>query len=192
MQVTVNPLPIVSISGNAVICNGSSANLDAGSGFVTYLWSTGASTQLILTSFAGTYTVTVIDVNGCSASGTKDLSVSNPPVINSITPNVTCLGNTGSINISVSGGTPCAANSPGLIISKLLPNPGGTDSPFEFVELVATKDIDFAVTPYSVIFSNNGTANSNGWIASGGLTYGFEIATGTATAGGVYLSLIHI
>ncbi|MEO8148505.1 MAG: T9SS type A sorting domain-containing protein [Bacteroidia bacterium] len=186
LLVNVNPLPTVTISGSSVICNGSSTILDAGTGFVSYNWSTGASSQTISVSSAGTYTVTVTDVNGCTNSQSKTLSASPPPTISSITSTVTCLGNTGSINLTVTGGTPCAANSPGLIISKLLPNPNGTDSPFEFVELVATKNIDFSVTPYSVIFANNGTATANGWKAGGALTYGFDITTGTATAGGVY------
>jgi hypothetical protein len=73
----------------------------------------------------------------------------------------------------------------GLLISEVLPNPGGTDSPFEFVELRATRTINFAATPYSLVVNNNGTANANGWIAGGGLTYGFNITTGTVNAGDV-------
>jgi len=72
---------------------------------------------------------------------------------------------------------------PGLIISELLPNPAGTDSPFEYVELVATRNIDFSVTPYSVVVCNNGTGSVNGWIAGGTTTYGFSITTGTVTQG---------
>lgn len=74
---------------------------------------------------------------------------------------------------------------PGLVISELLPNPTGTDSPFEFVELVATRTINFATTPYSVIVCNNGTATTSGWINGGAITYGFEINTGTVNAGDV-------
>lgn len=186
VQVTVNPLPVVSISGSATICNGSSALLDAGAGFSGYLWSTAAASQTITTAVTGTYTVTVTDLNGCTNSGSKNLAVSNPPTIGAITTEATCYTSSGAINVTAEGGTPCAVSSPGLIISKVLPNPDGSDSPFELIELVATKNIDFAVTPFSVIFSNNGTANSSGWIAGAGLTYGFEITSGTAVAGGVY------
>jgi hypothetical protein len=38
---------------------------------------------------------------------------------------------------------------PTLLISEYLANPSSTDSPFEYVELVATGSIDFAVTNYS-------------------------------------------
>ena len=59
---------------------------------------------------------------------------------------------------------------PGLIISELHLNPSGTDSPFEYAEFRATKFINFAITPYSVVVCNNGTANSAGWIAGGALS----------------------
>jgi hypothetical protein len=49
-----------------------------------------------------------------------------------------------------------------LLISEYLANPNGTDSPFEFVELRATRTINFATTPYSVVVANNGTATANG------------------------------
>lgn len=74
---------------------------------------------------------------------------------------------------------------PGLIISEVLANPNGTDSPFEFVELIATKSIDFSATPYTVIVNNNGTANANGWIAGGSLSYAFQISTGTVVKGDI-------
>lgn len=77
------------------------------------------------------------------------------------------------------------AQNPGLIISEFLANPAGTDSPFEYVEFRASKNIDFSITPYSVVVSNNGTATSAGWIAGGGLTYGFSINTGSVGVGDV-------
>jgi gliding motility-associated-like protein len=45
--VSVHPLPVVSITGNAEYCTGSTALLNAGPGFDSYLWSTGATTQTI-------------------------------------------------------------------------------------------------------------------------------------------------
>src|SRR5688572_22665993 len=72
-----------------------------------------------------------------------------------------------------------------LLISEYLANPPGTDSPFEFVELIATENIDFSLTPYSVVFGNNGTATANGWIAGGDVTYGFNINAGSVSRGDV-------
>lgn len=77
------------------------------------------------------------------------------------------------------------SQNPGLVISELLANPAGTDNAFEWVELVATKPIDFSVTPYSIVVCNNGTATANGWIAGGALSYGFSITTGTVNTGDV-------
>jgi predicted extracellular nuclease len=79
----------------------------------------------------------------------------------------------------------CTIKAQGLLISELLANPSGNDSPFEYVELIATQPIDFSVTPYAVVFSNNGTANTSGWIAGSALTYGFSITSGSVSAGDV-------
>jgi hypothetical protein len=73
-----------------------------------------------------------------------------------------------------------------LLISEYLANPSGTDSPFEFVELIAAEDIDFSLTPYSIVFGDNGTATANGWVAGGDLTYGFSITAGTVARGDVF------
>ena len=73
----------------------------------------------------------------------------------------------------------------GLVISEILPNPAGTDSPFELIELVATRTINFTATPYTVVVCNNGTANASGWVAGGSLSYAFEVNTGTVNAGDV-------
>lgn len=72
-----------------------------------------------------------------------------------------------------------------LLISEYLANPSGTDSPFEFVELIATENINFALTPFSVVFGNNGTATANGWIQGADITYGFNLNAGSVSRGDV-------
>lgn len=81
--------------------------------------------------------------------------------------------------------TPAKSQGPGLLISEVLPNPGGTDSPFEYIELVATRNIDFSITPYSVVVCNNGNATVNGWVHGAAITYGFSITTGSVSQGDV-------
>jgi hypothetical protein len=68
VEITVYPLPDVNITGGPM-CPGSTTVLDAGSGFQSYLWSTGDSIQSISVNASGFYSVTVIDNNGCSGSG---------------------------------------------------------------------------------------------------------------------------
>src|SRR5690606_10224322 len=46
-----------------------------------------------------------------------------------------------------------------LLISGFQSDPKGGDGGYEYVQMIATKDIDFSVTPYSIVFCNNaGTA----------------------------------
>ncbi len=70
-----------------------------------------------------------------------------------------------------------------VIISGYLANPASTDSPYEYVQLVATRNLDFSVTPMAVVFANNGTATANGWINGASLTYEMSLTTGTVSAG---------
>lgn len=78
------------------------------------------------------------------------------------------------------------AQNPGLVISEAFVNPSGTDSCKEFVELVATKDIDFSTTPYTVIVANNGTATVRGWKEGKAITYAFEINSGSVKTGDIF------
>jgi len=73
-----------------------------------------------------------------------------------------------------------------LLISEFLANPNGSpDSPREFVELLATENIDFHKTPYCVVFTSNGKADERGWVGGGSKTYGFNITSGIISRGGV-------
>lgn len=81
--------------------------ISSGTAPFTYLWSDGAGTQDRTGLAAGSYSVTVTDNGGASASVV--VSISEPPVINvlkAIT-NVYCGGaNTGAIDLTVSGASP--------------------------------------------------------------------------------------
>jgi PKD repeat protein len=58
---------LVNLGPNTNICDNGTRVLDAGNPGMTYLWSTGATTQTITTALAGTYSVTVTDPLGCDA-----------------------------------------------------------------------------------------------------------------------------
>ena len=74
----------------------------------SYLWSNSMINQDLISLFAGTYTVTVTDANGCST--VSSYLVTEPPLLNASLSNqndILCNGdNTGNIDVTVSGGTP--------------------------------------------------------------------------------------
>ena len=81
------------------------ANPSGGTPDYTFLWSTGATTQTITGLTAGTYTVTVSDSHGCTASGEITLDEPNCSISIDATHNdVSCYnGNNGSITVTISG-----------------------------------------------------------------------------------------
>jgi uncharacterized repeat protein (TIGR01451 family) len=80
-SVTVNPAPIVSITGPSTFCAGTPITLDAGPGFSSYQWSNGATTQTITDSPASTttYSVTVKNAQNCSATASKTVTLGGSP-----------------------------------------------------------------------------------------------------------------
>ncbi len=78
IEVQVNNTPTTQVAATpSTICVGESVSLTAAGG-VTYSWSSGDTTAMITTTPAQTtsYTVTVTDVNGCSATDTATVVVS--------------------------------------------------------------------------------------------------------------------
>ena len=74
----------------------------------TYMWSNSQTTEDITTLFAGTYSVSATDNNGCTAFFTVQVSEPNQPIaIANTISNVLCFGDsTGAIDLTISGGTP--------------------------------------------------------------------------------------
>lgn len=79
-ELTVNALPTVAISGNHTICASDTAMLDAGA-FDSYMWSNGASTQMVNVTGAGVYGVTVTDANDCQNADTITVTVNALPFV---------------------------------------------------------------------------------------------------------------
>ncbi|MFN7325038.1 MAG: hypothetical protein ACK5SQ_00495 [Chitinophagales bacterium] len=73
------PAPIPSINGTTSFCEGSSTLLSVTPAFVTYNWSTGASTAGIEVFNGGNYSVIVTDANGCEAAVSVQVTEVNDP-----------------------------------------------------------------------------------------------------------------
>ncbi len=69
------PAPTVSLGADRTICAGDSVTFDAGNPGMTYLWSTGATTQTIVAKTAGAYSVTVRNAQGNPTRDTVNLTV---------------------------------------------------------------------------------------------------------------------
>jgi hypothetical protein len=74
-SVTVNPSPVTPvISGEFDFCPNNIATLDAGPGYDTYNWSNGMQTQTAIILLPATYTVTVGNSFGCTATASVDVA----------------------------------------------------------------------------------------------------------------------
>jgi hypothetical protein len=106
-MVVVNTIPTSSISGPTFICSGGSASLTA-TGANTYLWNTGSSTKGINISPENTttYTVTVTNGNGCTASNEVTVLVNPPLEVGLSAVADICSGQNTPLTFQLGGGTP--------------------------------------------------------------------------------------
>lgn len=79
VSTTIVPLPAPVITGVKNFCPGSSTILTASSGFTTYQWSTGETSQSITVNTASTFTVTVTSSAGCIGSATATTTFKGTP-----------------------------------------------------------------------------------------------------------------
>lgn len=79
IQVVFANFQDIELGIDTLVCQGSPVILDAGPGWKTYLWNTGATTQTISPISSGTYTVDVTDAYGCASSDTRELTIAPLP-----------------------------------------------------------------------------------------------------------------
>ena len=108
--ITASPSITISISKINAFCNGNNtgsatATVTGGTAPITYLWSNGVTTATISNLFAGTYSVTATDKNGCTASAST--IIAQPSALNLVTSSspTSCGGSNGSASVAVSGAT---------------------------------------------------------------------------------------
>jgi large repetitive protein len=113
--VSYNPVPsaAVTASGPTTFCLGNSVSFSAPAGNGnSYLWNTGATTQSVSTSTPGTFSVTVTNGYGCSASSAVNTVLVNPlPVVTPITGTSSiCESTQGQVSNVMTGGVYASSN----------------------------------------------------------------------------------
>lgn len=92
IAVDVPVQPVVFLSGDTAFCAGQSSLLTAVGDFPAYLWSTGDTTAMVQATATGTYTVTVTDAQGCTATSAIQVVAQPLPVVGLIAPPAICEG----------------------------------------------------------------------------------------------------
>ena len=91
----VYPKPVVHLPQRNVLCRDQNNVLDAGSGFQSYLWQDGSTRQRLTVDVPGTYSVRVVDRNGChNTAATLITTIADPPLINGLLDTAMCPGET--------------------------------------------------------------------------------------------------
>jgi hypothetical protein len=171
VSVTVNPAPTATISGNAPICiTGITLSAPLNS---SYSWSTGATTQSISVSTAGTFSVTVTGANGCTSSASVTTVLDTKTITASAGANgtisssgVTALNCGGSKTYTI---TPNACYQIATVLVDGINNTAAVSSgtfTFSAVSAAHTISATFSVRTYAITASTG----ANGSIAPSGAT----------------------
>jgi trimeric autotransporter adhesin len=128
VTIDFHPVPAPVISGvGSTLCVSANATLNAGSGFSSYLWSTGATTQTINVSGSAlgvganpTYSVTVTNIHGCPGTASVTFTVVPLPEV-TLDPIPQVCVNNGSFPLS--GGHPSGGAYTGIGVVNGIFNP---------------------------------------------------------------------
>jgi len=98
----IHPINPKITNSKLVLCDNDTARLEATSGFKSYRWSSGQTTQTIIIRGPGTYTVFAIDSNGCTGRDSTVLSYPPPPPGLKLTSSkqAVCLGDSAVLQVS--------------------------------------------------------------------------------------------
>lgn len=101
--------PVITVTGDTALCEGAPATTLSAPHAYAYLWSNGETSQSIMVSVTGSYTVTLFNEFGTQSppSDPVDINVFENPVLNLISKSdAVCNGETsGSIEVIATGGT---------------------------------------------------------------------------------------
>ena len=94
VDVNVPILPSLSVDAPTFLCEGAAADVLAGEGFSSYMWSDGVTTPQRTIGSGGEYTVTATDAYGCTAEETVSIAEVPNPQVQITGPSLVCTGNT--------------------------------------------------------------------------------------------------
>ncbi|MCH8903968.1 MAG: T9SS type A sorting domain-containing protein [Bacteroidetes bacterium] len=97
-SITVNGFPFPQVGNDTTICEGDTLILDAGTGYNSYAWSTGATTQTIDVFATSGYNVTVTNSSNCPKTSYINVIVSIAPALNIGADTALCAGETLSLD----------------------------------------------------------------------------------------------
>jgi hypothetical protein len=149
-DIRLNTMPVTTAaiiaSGPTTFCMGETVSLSASANGSAYLWSTAETTPSITVSTSGTYTVTILDANGCSGTASQAVTVNLLPTV-SVNSATVCAGDTTTLTASTSAANP-----------SYLWSPGGQTNPAIEVSPSATTTYTVMVTDGTTGCAGSGTA----------------------------------
>jgi len=80
VEVTIYDIPTVDLGDDIEQCGGN-VTLDAGTGFDEYTWNGTTGTATNIVSISDTYTVVVVDANGCTGTDAVDVTIHDLPTV---------------------------------------------------------------------------------------------------------------
>jgi gliding motility-associated-like protein len=213
--VIVNPTPTANAGADAFVCQGSSTQLTANNlSGATYNWSppSGLNNAGIMNPVATppattTYTVTVTNAGGCSATDMVTVTVNNNPTPSLTSQDAVCGDDDGQITATptgsnfmytLNGGTPQSSPmftnlSPGTYTITVTDAAGCTGTQTTTVGQVNNANASFTASPLTgqvplpVNFTNNSTgANNYFWDFGNGSSTTTQNGSATYTTGGTY------
>lgn len=197
--VTQLAAPVVSIAKTDATCFGANdgtatATVSGGVAPYTYAWGGGLTGQTVSVLLAGNYIVTVTDANSCTSTANFVINQPTQIIIGSSVVDATCGNADGSINTTVSGGTPTYTYlwSGGQIAADLLNLASGAYNltvsdqngcfadTVLFVSNIGGPSVNLSVSNNNCSGQSNGSIIAN--VTGGAIPYTFDWSIGASSA----------
>ncbi|MBI5220196.1 MAG: gliding motility-associated C-terminal domain-containing protein [Bacteroidia bacterium] len=178
---------LINLGQDTAICPGNSISLDAGSGFITYQWSTGETTPSITADTSGIFSVTVTNDVGCIGIDTIIININQgqnatiapagPFCLNNASINLTAVtgggiwSGTGITNSSFGTFSPSIA---GIGIHQIIYTISGTCGDADTISITVNQNYNATITPTGPFCLNNASINFTA-VTGGGVWSGTGI-----------------